>query len=49
MGLLVVGFMVSEKIFLKFFPILNQETNDSMASIDTMSIDGRINVGDHKT
>ena len=46
-----MGFMVSEKIFfLKFFPNFKSiEANDSMASKDTMSMDGRIYVGDHKT
>ena len=45
-----MGFMVSEKIFLKVFPHFKSiEANDSMASKDTMSMDGRIYVGDHKT
>ena len=45
-----MGFMVSEKFFKKFFPHFKTiEANDSMASIDTMSMDGRIYVGDHKT
>ena len=39
MGLQAVGLMVLG-IFL---------ANDSMASIDTRSMDGRIYVGDHKT
>ena len=49
MGLLVVGFMASEKIFLVFPHFKSIEAYDSMASIDTMSLDGRIYVGDHKT
>ena len=45
-----MGFMVSEKIFLKVFPHFKSiKANDSMASIDTMSMDGRIYVGNHKT
>ena len=40
MGLQAVGLMVLGKIFL---------AHDSMASIDTRSMDGRIYVGDHKT
>ena len=39
-----MGLMVSEKIFLKCFLILNQ----SMASIDTRSVDGKNYVGDYK-
>ena len=45
-----MGFMVSEKIFLKVFPHFKSiEANDSMASKDTMTMDSRIYVGDHKT
>ena len=40
MGLKAVGLMVMGKIFL---------ANDSKASIDNRSMDGRIYVGDHKT
>ena len=37
--------------FFKVYPIYFKsiETNDSMASIDNMSMDSRIYVGDHKT
>ena len=45
MGLHSVGLMVSEKIFQHFKSI---EAYDSMASIDTRSMDGRIYVRDHK-
>ena len=38
------GFMVSEKIFLKVFPHFK-----SIEAIDSMSMDGRIYVGGHKT
>ena len=45
-----MGLMVSEKIFFKFFPHFKSiEAYDSMASIDTRSVDSRIYVGDHKT
>ena len=45
-----MGFMVSEKFFLKVFPHFKSvEANDSRASIDTMSMDGRIYVGDYMT
>ena len=40
MGLQAVGLMALGKIFL---------ADDSMASIDTRSMDGRICVGDHNT
>ena len=44
-----VGLIISED-FLKVFPNFKSiEANDSMASIDTRSTDGRIYVGDHKT
>ena len=49
MGLQAVGLMVSEKIILIFPHFKSIEAYDSMASIDTRSMDGRINVGDHKT
>ena len=45
MGLHSVGLMVSEKIFQHFKSI---EAYDSMASIDTRSMDCRIYVRDHK-
>ena len=36
--------------FLKVFPHFKSiEANDSMACIDTRTMDGRIYVGDHKT
>ena len=39
-----------QRRFLKVFPYFKSiEANDSMASIDTRSMDGRIYVGDHKT
>ena len=45
-----MGLMVSEKIFFKYFPHFKSiEAKDSMASIDTRTMDGRICVGDHKT
>ena len=34
--------------FLKVFPHFKSEAYDSMVSIDTRSMDGRIYVGDHK-
>ena len=44
-----MGRMVSEKIFLKVFPHFKSiEAYDSMASIDTRSMDGRVCVGDYK-
>ena len=51
MGLQAVGLMVSEKFFLNFTvsPFLKSiEAYDSMAIINTRSMDGRIYVGDHK-
>ena len=46
MELQAVGLM----FFFKFFPHFKSiEAYDSMASIDTRSVDGRIYVGDHKT
>ena len=49
MGLQAVGLMVSEKIVVIFPHFKSIEAYDSMASIDTRSMDGRIYVGDHKT
>ena len=49
MKLQAVGLMVSDKIFLVFPHFKSIEAYDSMASIDTRSVDGRIYVGDHKT
>ena len=43
-----MGFMVSEKIFKVFTHFKSIEAYESMASIDTRSMDGRIYVGDHK-
>ena len=43
-----MGLMVSEKIFKVFSHFKSTEAYDSMASIDTMSMDGRTYVGDHK-
>ena len=43
-----MGLMASEKIFFKVIPHFKSiETNESMASNDTRSMDGRIYVGDH--
>ena len=39
----------SEDFFLIFPNFKSIEAYDSMASVDTMSMDGRIYVGDHKT
>ena len=45
-----MGLMVSERIFFKSLSHFKSiETNDSMASIDTRSMDSRTYVGDHKT
>ena len=45
-----MSLMVSEMIFFKVFRHFKSiEANDSVASIDTRSMDGRIYVGDHKT
>ena len=41
-------FVVSEKIFKVFPHFKSIEAYESMASIDTRSMDGRIYVGDHK-
>ena len=49
MGLQAVGLMISEKIVLIFPHFKSIEAYNSMASIDTRSMDGRIYVGDHKT
>ena len=38
-----------EDLFKGFPHFKSIEANDSMASIDTSSMDGRIYVGDHKT
>ena len=38
-----------EDFFLIFRHFKSIEANDSMASKDTMNMDGRIYVGDHKT
>ena len=43
-----MGLMVSEKIFKKKSHFKSIEACDSMASIVTRSMDGRIYVGDHK-
>ena len=44
------GFHGFREDFFKSFPHFKSiEANDSMASIDTRSMDGRIHVGDHKT
>ena len=43
-----MGLMVSEKFFLSFTHFKSIEAYDSMASINTRSIDGKIYVGDHK-
>ena len=42
-----MGLMVSEKIVLIFPHFKSIEAYDSMASIDTMTRDSRIYVGDH--
>ena len=45
-----MGFMVSEIFKKKVFPhFKSKEAYDSMASIDTRSVDGKNYVGDHKT
>ena len=38
-----------EEFFLSFPHFKSIDANDSMAGIDTRSMDGRIYVGDHKT
>ena len=43
-----MGLIVSENI-LKNPHLKSIEANDSMASINTRNMDGRIYVGDHKT
>ena len=46
-----MGLMVSEKTILEvfFYYFKSIEAYDSMASIDTRGVAGRIYVGDHKT
>ena len=50
MGLQAIGVMVKERIFFKAPPHFKSiEAYESMASIDTRSMNGRIDVvGDHK-
>ena len=50
MGLQAAGLLVSEKNCFYIFPHFKSiEANDSLASKDTRSMDGRVYVGDYKT